>query len=579
MRLLGSVAIFALSWGQAHAARDFTPQSGTWIISGELDGKPGRGMAIDVQGNTLFMQVFGYGPGGDAAFYTATGPLTSHSLTAPLMHYQGGRYFGSGELVAQEAGTAGNVTLSFESGLAGTVQFPGEAPVRMQRLLVQETDSAYLDIFSNAKDRHGNYTYVRPMTWVARGADVQHGWNVTLRRTSDTRYSLQLWDNKVIWYQPGGGDLPRTLRPMLDMDCTLDSATKVFDCQRLPIVPVSHRDSYTNVSFSEDINLPLQTARFRTIGNEVVGWAMTDGAAPQPLELMGIAGDSSQGDCGVAPTMLQSFYNPRYFLCGRSPVAPNRTAYRPLTTLMPTNGTWIVEDELNGKPGRGMALDVQDTQMIVQIFDYLPNGASTFHMGSGHYLVSEESGNHSVGSAELYRYAGGMTFGGSHQAAHAVDGPGPMQLEIAGYSGDDGIRRSDYFSSGTVKLPGEAPKRIRRLALEPQSTAADRLLGTWFLQWLAGDASSFLLTFTDLATATNAEGSEVTTPDGEVVCGMPPNQSNAGCSWRKMPGRMLSIGMMDFGRSSSLQVRDRHGNWKGLGPVQLPGLDMPAISY
>jgi hypothetical protein len=42
------------------AARDFTPQTGSWVVSSELNGKPGRGLAIDVQGNTFFMQVFGY---------------------------------------------------------------------------------------------------------------------------------------------------------------------------------------------------------------------------------------------------------------------------------------------------------------------------------------------------------------------------------------------------------------------------------------------------------------------------------------------------------------------------------------
>ena len=69
----------------AHAARDFTPQAGTWVISEELDGKPGRGLAIDVQGNTFFMQVFGYEKNGDATFYTATGTMDGDSVTAPLM--------------------------------------------------------------------------------------------------------------------------------------------------------------------------------------------------------------------------------------------------------------------------------------------------------------------------------------------------------------------------------------------------------------------------------------------------------------------------------------------------------------
>ena len=59
----------------AWAGRDFTPQAGTWIVSEELNGKPGRGLAIDVQGNTFFMQVFAYEKNGDATFYLATGQM------------------------------------------------------------------------------------------------------------------------------------------------------------------------------------------------------------------------------------------------------------------------------------------------------------------------------------------------------------------------------------------------------------------------------------------------------------------------------------------------------------------------
>ena len=53
--LTTAIATTTCAW----AARDFTPQAGTWVVSSEVDGKPGRGLAIDVQGNTFFMQVYG----------------------------------------------------------------------------------------------------------------------------------------------------------------------------------------------------------------------------------------------------------------------------------------------------------------------------------------------------------------------------------------------------------------------------------------------------------------------------------------------------------------------------------------
>ena len=61
--LLGVAAGMAPAW----AARDFTPQAGTWVIDAELDGKPGRGLAIDVQGNTVVLQVYGYEANGAAS--------------------------------------------------------------------------------------------------------------------------------------------------------------------------------------------------------------------------------------------------------------------------------------------------------------------------------------------------------------------------------------------------------------------------------------------------------------------------------------------------------------------------------
>ena len=83
-------SVLALSCTAGWAARSFTPQAGTWAITEELDGKPGRGLAIDVQGNTFFMQVFGYEQNGDATFDMATGQMDGDSITVPLMQYQGG---------------------------------------------------------------------------------------------------------------------------------------------------------------------------------------------------------------------------------------------------------------------------------------------------------------------------------------------------------------------------------------------------------------------------------------------------------------------------------------------------------
>lgn len=91
------IAAIALLWGTgiAHA---YMPQAGTWVVTSELDGKPGRGLAIDVQNDTLLMQMYAYEASGEPTFYLAVGKMVDSSATAELTRYTGGRYFGSAAL-------------------------------------------------------------------------------------------------------------------------------------------------------------------------------------------------------------------------------------------------------------------------------------------------------------------------------------------------------------------------------------------------------------------------------------------------------------------------------------------------
>ncbi len=110
----------------AFAAHAFAPQAGTWVVAAELDGKPGRGLAIDVQNETLVMQVYAYESNGQPSFYLAAGPYNNNQFSGPLTRYEGGRFFGSGARSGVAAGSPGNVTLRFTSGVTGFATFPGE---------------------------------------------------------------------------------------------------------------------------------------------------------------------------------------------------------------------------------------------------------------------------------------------------------------------------------------------------------------------------------------------------------------------------------------------------------------------
>lgn len=116
--------------GVAHA---FAPQSGTWVVTSEVNGKPGRGLAIDVQDNTLVMQMYAYDASGNATFYLTSGTFSNNQYSGTLNKYRGGRYLGSGDLSGQENGNDGTVSMRFESGTKGYVKFPGEQEKEISR--------------------------------------------------------------------------------------------------------------------------------------------------------------------------------------------------------------------------------------------------------------------------------------------------------------------------------------------------------------------------------------------------------------------------------------------------------------
>ena len=114
-------------------AQAFTPQTGTWVVTSELNGKPGRGLAIDVQDKTLALQMYAYEANGNATFYQTSGPLVDNQYTGTLNKYRGGRYLGSGDRTGVDNGNEGVVKMRFESGTKGYVTFPGEQEKEITR--------------------------------------------------------------------------------------------------------------------------------------------------------------------------------------------------------------------------------------------------------------------------------------------------------------------------------------------------------------------------------------------------------------------------------------------------------------
>ena len=123
----------ALALAGAGVAQAFMPQAGTWVVTSEVNGLPGRGLAIDAQNGTLVVQMYAYEGNGSPTFYLASGALQNDRFNAPLMRYSGGRHFGSGPRSGVEAGSPGSVNIRFTSGTSGFITFPNEPEVAISR--------------------------------------------------------------------------------------------------------------------------------------------------------------------------------------------------------------------------------------------------------------------------------------------------------------------------------------------------------------------------------------------------------------------------------------------------------------
>ena len=148
------------------------PTSGAWIIEDENTGKPGRGVFLDVQDDTIIVQTSDYLDTGEPTFHMGVANL---KLDDPLAHlpfaisemsmlrYADGRYFGSPALSGHEAANAGALHLKFSlKGFGvGDIQLPGEHGMKPIRRLALEassgTPSNPYRSFTSTRDQHGNW--------------------------------------------------------------------------------------------------------------------------------------------------------------------------------------------------------------------------------------------------------------------------------------------------------------------------------------------------------------------------------------------------------------------------------------
>ena len=513
----------------AHAARDFTPQAGTWVISEELDGKPGRGLAIDVQGNTFFMQVFGYEKNGDATFYTATGTMDGDSVTAPLMRYAGGRSFGGAARDAVEDQSLGNVTMSFSNGLAGTIQLPGEPARAMRRLEVMSPafEAGYLSPAGGGRD------YLA----VALDDALQPALalNLTVEQSRGKRY-LAIRDFALGFFERL--ECTRVATAVDMVSCTPDPAATVpsYAMRTVALVlRIAGADAAGYMDVQSSANAPVQ--RYRVQAISVSGVRMPTGAT-----------------IGCPQNSL--LYTQDVGTCIRDSVQ------------VPANGTWIMQDELTGRPGRGMALDVQNGMAIAQVFNYQPSGQATFHMGSAAFDSMQPS-------IPLQQYGSGRTVGGPLQSAQQVASAGDLQMDFV-VTADEFDEWDSNRVQAQAALPHEGMKRMMRLALEPDATRHQGLLGQWMMRFKSPTQNEEVGKFVSL---TRDVGDAAVSDDGTVRCERktqgPSYFFSIACIWSHPAGNGLlepwttRFSQQTNNRSAfALQIRDRHGNLLGFGKLE-----------
>ncbi|MEJ5128747.1 hypothetical protein WH367_22100 [Comamonas sp. MYb21] len=409
-------------------------QSGTWIVSDELNGEPGRGMGIDIQDGVLFMQLFGYRESGEPTFFTALGSLRDNAVTAPLYYYEGGRFFGGEQRDGHEAGSPGNVVITFTSRTTGTIQFPGEPAKPMQRFDYEGTpagvfsDPAFVDRWAMVELNSSNQP-VRSW-WADIGTSEQ------VSMSEDWAATAMSWP-----YPPGvattvhgfGG----TLTDHVVAECSYGGNGLVFRCS-------GNRRGAT--------------------GGPVIAMTMQ-------REVDQISGTLQEGGGDVR--RLVGFRVGRAAYTWQDNQSVRTSYYAP--GYAPESGTWVVSSELRGLPGRGLSIELQkpinneDHMLFMSVYDYESDGKATFHSVLGAHDASTTPEPHTPDLSTV-QYQGGRYFGGP--------------AAIARFKADAGPTSAIHFSApsvGTLAFPGEDPVQIERFYYGVNKGSAQSLRGSWVL--------------------------------------------------------------------------------------------------
>lgn len=127
----------------------------------------------------------------------------------------------------------------------------------------------------------------------------------------------------------------------------------------------------------------------------------------------------------------------------------------------PQVGTWAIDEEVNGEPGRGFQIDVQNDVLVLYFYGYEPTGESTYWLAAGKFA----KGSNEL-TMDLGAYEGGMAFGDPFKNATYLGPRGQVTV------------RFDGITYGEICLPSESCKAISAFNFG-YSDSAEAVLGGW----------------------------------------------------------------------------------------------------
>jgi len=149
--------------------------------------------------------------------------------------------------------------------------------------------------------------------------------------------------------------------------------------------------------------------------------------------------------------------------------------------FMPQNGLWAVPAEIDGKPGRGFIVDVQNDTMFLTVFTYEQDGRPVFYTAAGE--VKADGNGQYVFTAPLEYSQGGPGLAATGQITNgetvAARSPGEVTL------------RFSSTGAGRIRFPGASQDlQVARFNYGYEAKA-DSLLGSWTWGHPHGNHSHF----------------------------------------------------------------------------------------